>query len=175
MARHDWEWAIGIRMQADIPCRRAPIPFPARLVDLPRFAGRRRRAANRGSDRPSFVAREINSCRVQPNSSASSEMRHTRMSRSFGSTVPSRRSGGESVRLFRDAAPISFATLMSGSGQIEVAALRGVRSAPNTTRTASDVRKVPTSDIDASHGLQGLRMSISRIKKSPAVSWALVQ
>ena len=39
MARHDREWAIGMRLQADIPCRRAPLPFPARLVDLSRFAG----------------------------------------------------------------------------------------------------------------------------------------
>src|SRR6267142_2299354 len=38
------------------------------------------------------------------------------MSRSFGSTVPSRRSGGESVRFFRDAAPNFVCALMSGSG-----------------------------------------------------------
>jgi hypothetical protein len=41
MARHDWEWAIGIRMQADIPCRRAPLPLSGSifLVSLEASSG----------------------------------------------------------------------------------------------------------------------------------------
>ena len=80
-----------------------PRPASSFRIDLPGFAGSV--VGLPIVDRIGELCREINSCCVQPNSSASSEMRHTRMSRSFGSTVPSRVRAANPCVSFVDAAP----------------------------------------------------------------------
>ena len=96
MARHDWEWAIGIRMQADIPCRRAPLPLSGSIF-LVRW--KRRRATNRGSDRRAlprdqFLLRPTELQRILGDA-AHQDVEELWVDSAFEG------SGGESVRLVR--------------------------------------------------------------------------
>jgi hypothetical protein len=115
-----------------------PRPASSFRVDLPRFAGSV--VGLPIVDRIGELCREINSCCVQPNSSASSEMRHTRMSRSFGSTVPSRVRAANPCVSFVDAAPNFVCDTDVGFGsKSEVGSLdQHVRSIPDSRHRSAD-------------------------------------